>query len=237
MGVKVRCLKCGDVIESKHVHDFKVCSCENIFIDGGNEYVRYGGKALEDGSAEFVLKNGKTKNVLDKYKKLFHGVGGNTKIGLVRKELEDLMYLDIGEMDPLEQYKIFIMSSSSYKQFFNLTISDIKRSEEKLQTYKYKFTNDCSIGKMSFGTEEDLIATPNCPILKTDGTVVMLGDLKYGDEVISIKRIIYSKDVHKCTSKLIYKFRYYNEYVYNIPFRSRKFHLCADGFFVGGIGE
>lgn len=40
---KVRCDKCGDEIESTHVHDFKQCSCENIFVDGGKEYLRRGG--------------------------------------------------------------------------------------------------------------------------------------------------------------------------------------------------
>lgn len=36
----VRCLKCRDVIESKHRHDFVPCSCGNISVDGGLEYLR-----------------------------------------------------------------------------------------------------------------------------------------------------------------------------------------------------
>jgi len=39
-----RCKKCGDVIESKHVHDFVPCSCGAIFVDGGHEYFRAGGE-------------------------------------------------------------------------------------------------------------------------------------------------------------------------------------------------
>jgi hypothetical protein len=39
----VKCLKCGDVIESTHVHDFKACSCGAVFVDGGLEYLRRGG--------------------------------------------------------------------------------------------------------------------------------------------------------------------------------------------------
>ena len=38
-----RCLKCGDVIESKHRHDFVWCKCGEIFVDGGLDYVRCGG--------------------------------------------------------------------------------------------------------------------------------------------------------------------------------------------------
>lgn len=40
---KVRCKKCNDIIESKHVHDFRYCKCKAIYIDGGTEYQRYGG--------------------------------------------------------------------------------------------------------------------------------------------------------------------------------------------------
>ncbi len=33
------------ILESKSVHDFVKCSCPNpLFLDGGNEYCRYGGK-------------------------------------------------------------------------------------------------------------------------------------------------------------------------------------------------
>ena len=34
------CLKCGDKIESRHVHDFVSCSCGNIGVDGGSHYLR-----------------------------------------------------------------------------------------------------------------------------------------------------------------------------------------------------
>ena len=31
----IYCKKCKDTIESKHVHDFKYCSCKAVGIDGG----------------------------------------------------------------------------------------------------------------------------------------------------------------------------------------------------------
>lgn len=40
------CLRCGDEIESRHVHDFVRCSCEAIFVDGGKDYLRRGGSSL-----------------------------------------------------------------------------------------------------------------------------------------------------------------------------------------------
>lgn len=41
----IRCKKCGDVIESKFVHDFQQCSCGSCFVDGGHEYLRIGGRS------------------------------------------------------------------------------------------------------------------------------------------------------------------------------------------------
>lgn len=41
---KVKCLECGAILESKHRHDFVRCKCPNeTFVDGGDEYLRYGG--------------------------------------------------------------------------------------------------------------------------------------------------------------------------------------------------
>lgn len=48
MGVKIKCLHCGDIIESQHVHDFRTCKCKKVFIDGGNHYLRTGGEPNKD---------------------------------------------------------------------------------------------------------------------------------------------------------------------------------------------
>lgn len=36
----IQCRKCGDIIESKHVHDFVTCSCGAVAVDGGHDYLR-----------------------------------------------------------------------------------------------------------------------------------------------------------------------------------------------------
>lgn len=41
----VHCLKCGDVIYSRWVHDFRSCKCRKTNIDGGKEYTKIGGDA------------------------------------------------------------------------------------------------------------------------------------------------------------------------------------------------
>ena len=49
----IRCKTCGEVIESKHVHDWVCCSCwgkgdgKGCFVDGGHEYCRIGGDLNE----------------------------------------------------------------------------------------------------------------------------------------------------------------------------------------------
>jgi len=37
---KIRCIKCGDIIESEHRHDFKFCQCGAVAVDGGKDYLR-----------------------------------------------------------------------------------------------------------------------------------------------------------------------------------------------------
>lgn len=57
-----RCLRCGDVIESKYTHDYVMCTCGNIAADGGPSYVRAVGRGLADGSWEplHVFADGRT---------------------------------------------------------------------------------------------------------------------------------------------------------------------------------
>ena len=54
-----KCLKCNVEIESTHRHDFKSCECDNIFVDGGNSYIRRGVKdpaAFVDTSIVFTAE-------------------------------------------------------------------------------------------------------------------------------------------------------------------------------------
>lgn len=46
----IRCNKCGDIIESRTVHDFRWCSCHRVFVDGGLDYARRG--YVEEGDYE-----------------------------------------------------------------------------------------------------------------------------------------------------------------------------------------
>lgn len=36
----IKCNKCGDIIESKHHHDFRRCKCGAVAVDGGQDYLK-----------------------------------------------------------------------------------------------------------------------------------------------------------------------------------------------------
>ena len=55
--MKIKCLICGDIIESKYVHNLVSCKCGSCYIDGGKDYEHIGAKnfkkvvkIMEDGS-------------------------------------------------------------------------------------------------------------------------------------------------------------------------------------------
>ena len=43
MAPKIKCKKCGDIIQSKHRHDMVWCSCHSVAVDGGTDYFRWCG--------------------------------------------------------------------------------------------------------------------------------------------------------------------------------------------------
>ena len=46
---KIKCKKCGDIIESKSTNDYKRCSCGAVAVDGGKDYL----KRIESGSSVY----------------------------------------------------------------------------------------------------------------------------------------------------------------------------------------
>lgn len=45
--MKIKCLICGDIIESKSVHNLVSCKCESCYVDGGNHYAHIGAKDFD----------------------------------------------------------------------------------------------------------------------------------------------------------------------------------------------
>ena len=54
---KIKCKKCGDIIESIHVHDFKYCKCGEVAVDGGKAYLRrLGNRADWEEMSDYVTE-------------------------------------------------------------------------------------------------------------------------------------------------------------------------------------
>ena len=52
---KIKCKKCGDIIESKNRHDFVSCKCGSVAVDGGNSYlIRIGNREDWEELSEFT---------------------------------------------------------------------------------------------------------------------------------------------------------------------------------------
>ena len=69
MGATLKCLKCGDIIRSTFRHDFRYCSCYNIFVDGGNDYLRIGGPGIDDNTYIIIKENTNDSTGTDKSNK------------------------------------------------------------------------------------------------------------------------------------------------------------------------
>lgn len=45
--MKIKCLICGDTIESKSIQNLVSCKCDNCYVDGGQHYLHFGGKDFD----------------------------------------------------------------------------------------------------------------------------------------------------------------------------------------------
>jgi hypothetical protein len=44
---KAQCLKCKQIIESKHRHDYVTCKCGSVSVDGGKDYLKRSAKDMK----------------------------------------------------------------------------------------------------------------------------------------------------------------------------------------------
>jgi len=91
-GPKVKCLNCYETIQSMFRHDFKWCSCKNIAVDGGGDYLKMSYKneaqyavLQEEADNEEVIR---TSEVLDGGRTITQnhsGTGDNIAGNIIRK--------------------------------------------------------------------------------------------------------------------------------------------------------
>lgn len=61
-GAKVRCVHCGDTLQSTHVHDFVSCTCGKVAIDGGSKYCKMSADLTGDRFPYEILDPGNYEN-------------------------------------------------------------------------------------------------------------------------------------------------------------------------------
>jgi hypothetical protein len=74
----VTCLECLETLVSYHRHDYKTCGCKNeTMVDGGIEYLRYGGKDMRKLSLYSIYADDDFQLVRQYANRGSRGVNGN----------------------------------------------------------------------------------------------------------------------------------------------------------------
>lgn len=54
---KIKCKKCGDIVESKSTNDYKRCSCGAVAVDGGIDYLKRVGNEADYKELSIIKKH------------------------------------------------------------------------------------------------------------------------------------------------------------------------------------
>ena len=80
---KAECLRCGDIVESTHRHDFKRCECGSIAVDGGRDYLkRAGGADAYNDLSVYADYNDIDGDIYDGYTFCLASHNGNEELAL-----------------------------------------------------------------------------------------------------------------------------------------------------------
>lgn len=112
----VTCLQCGEVLVSKHVHDYQVCSCpQATMVDGGDSYGRYGGKDLNLVQTNYLYSDAPHEQIREKISRGSRGKSG-------RGELKYILLKDIDDeyLDALIEYEQKLRPFNKYLPIYIL---------------------------------------------------------------------------------------------------------------------
>jgi len=118
----VTCVECLETIVSYHRHDYKLCGCKNeAMVDGGTDYIRYGGKNLKKVVHHAVYTDDDFEKV-----RQYATRGSRGKDGL-----QPLTYIPICEMD--DDYLEAVLDYGGADWHLDLIRKEIKyREDEKM---------------------------------------------------------------------------------------------------------
>ena len=87
----VKCLNCGEILVSQHVHDYKTCSCDNATMcDGGVSYGRFGGMNLDLIETNYIYDDAPHEVIREYLSRGGRGVNGDEPLKyVVMKDIDD----------------------------------------------------------------------------------------------------------------------------------------------------
>lgn len=126
---KVKCLACGEELESRHRHDYKTCSCDQqTMVDGGLDYGRYGGVSLDLIELCYVYDDEPHEKLRNVCTWGTYGKDGDQPLKFVRvAEMSDMHIQNILEKlgnSIYPTYKKIFQDELVYRLENNITISD-----------------------------------------------------------------------------------------------------------------
>ena len=118
----VTCVECLETIVSYHRHDYKLCGCKNeAMVDGGIDYIRYGGKNLKKVVHHSIYADDDFETVRQYATRGSYGKDG----------LQPLTYIPICEMD--DDYLEAVLDYGGAEWHLDLIRKEIKyREDEKM---------------------------------------------------------------------------------------------------------
>lgn len=106
----IKCLECGEVLESVHVHDYKECSCPNqTMVDGGLEYVRFGGVDMNKLETQCVYSNDDISLIREHLMRGTYGINGDEPYSQVA-----LKTIDDSLLEAMIKYEEELRPSNRY---------------------------------------------------------------------------------------------------------------------------
>jgi hypothetical protein len=65
---QIKCLHCGDIIESTHTHHLVACTCKRVMIDGGLDYSRILGNSEDyEDHCKWMVSNPLTQKNIESH--------------------------------------------------------------------------------------------------------------------------------------------------------------------------
>lgn len=122
---RAKCLKCGEIIESTHRHDFVTCSCGNLSVDGGLDYTRRG---YRDGEDSYEDLNEYERETIEE---LFEGYEGEYESPLT--ELQKL-YQAARNLDVAEAMRLAQKAETDEERKFYENIADMNLRRAQKET-------------------------------------------------------------------------------------------------------